>query len=467
MSHIFGTDVDFNSNEAKKFRVENLLNFPTVGAGDVGRIFSHTGQNTFYGWNGNSWLDLALSGGGGGYTLPTATDVILGGVKIDANTINIDGNGVISASGWTDPTGLEAIDEGNWFGWRFIGRDPSYYGNIGYDAKDFGVNYALNSTLGATGSLSVNFSEDGLITGYGAFAGTGYNLQLTNTYTTGFGYYNISNGYSSFIAGVWNVETNSKGFNFTAGHSNHTNQIAGFSAGAALLKGTGVGCAVLGAANIDIASAQSGTDVNAPMIIIGNGTHTTPDATAWAATVRSNLFVGYRNGEVVLPSTTIAIIDAESTGRQLLTKEWYDAKNIVSGFQLRDSSGQSIPNASWTKVTFLTEDSDPDNAVSASTFTVPAGKGGKFSVSGLITFDTIGDTSNCIASIYKNGALFNLVARGLAGGTGLMGLSGAMIIDLVDGDTIEFYAYQASGGAIALRTDAGYNHFEAYRIGDS
>ena len=325
MSHIFGTDVDFNSNEAKKFRVENLLNFPSVGTGDVGRIFSHTGQQTFYGWNGSAWLDLALAGGGS-YVLPTASETILGGVKIDASTINIDGGGVISASGWTDPSGLEALDEGNFFGWRLISRDPLYYGNLGYDAKDFGVNYALNSTLGATGSLSVNFSEDGLITGYGAFAGTGFNLQLTNTYTAGFGYYNTSNGYSSFIAGVWNEETNSKGFNFTAGHSNHTDQIAGFSAGAALLKGAGVGCAVLGAANIDIASAQSGTDANAPMIIIGNGTHTTPEATAWAATVRSNLLVGYRNGEVVLPSTTIAIIDAELTGRQIPTKEWVTAQ---------------------------------------------------------------------------------------------------------------------------------------------
>jgi len=38
------------------------------------------------------------TGGGGGYTLPTASTTVLGGVKIDGTTITIDGNGVISAN---------------------------------------------------------------------------------------------------------------------------------------------------------------------------------------------------------------------------------------------------------------------------------------------------------------------------------------------------------------------------------
>ena len=87
MSHIFGTDVDFNSNEAKKFRVENLLNFPSVGAGDVGRIFSHTGQQTFYGWNGSAWLDLALAGGGGGGSQSWQETVIVGNAITSVDTV--------------------------------------------------------------------------------------------------------------------------------------------------------------------------------------------------------------------------------------------------------------------------------------------------------------------------------------------------------------------------------------------
>lgn len=38
-----------------------------------------------------------ISGGGGSYTLPTASDTELGGVKIDGTTITIDGEGIISA----------------------------------------------------------------------------------------------------------------------------------------------------------------------------------------------------------------------------------------------------------------------------------------------------------------------------------------------------------------------------------
>ena len=46
---------------------------------------------------------------GGGYTLPTASTVMLGGVKIDGTTITINGSGVISAGGYVLPTASTAI----------------------------------------------------------------------------------------------------------------------------------------------------------------------------------------------------------------------------------------------------------------------------------------------------------------------------------------------------------------------
>lgn len=70
---------------------------------DVAISTATTGQVLKY--NGTSWVNGAESG----YTLPTATTSVLGGIKVDGTTIVINGSGVISAtgggaSGYTLPT---------------------------------------------------------------------------------------------------------------------------------------------------------------------------------------------------------------------------------------------------------------------------------------------------------------------------------------------------------------------------
>ena len=68
---------------------------------------------------GETKIDVSVSGGvgptgpagpaGGGYTLPTATESVLGGVRIGSG-ISIDGNGVISASsGYTLPVATGSV----------------------------------------------------------------------------------------------------------------------------------------------------------------------------------------------------------------------------------------------------------------------------------------------------------------------------------------------------------------------
>ena len=69
------------------------------------RIYESGGTNRgFYlditdaeGGIGTNLLASGTGGGGGDYTLPTATTVVLGGVKVDGTTITINGSGVISA----------------------------------------------------------------------------------------------------------------------------------------------------------------------------------------------------------------------------------------------------------------------------------------------------------------------------------------------------------------------------------
>jgi len=251
------------------------------------------------------------------------------GVK-EGLLLNIDFGKTISddvASG----TGLEAIDEGNGIGYRPVGRNPALFGNIGLGAFDFSKSYGASSTIGATGEQSVNFSEDGEASGYGSFIGTGYLNKATGTYVNVVGYDNQSNGYSSAMFGSFNRELTNIGYNFTLGQGNSVSGIAGMTSGVALINGQGVSATVLGAANVDITSSNSGTDTDAPMIIVGNGTHTTGSGVAWEAITRSNLFVGYRDGRLLAPSTTNAVIDADTTGEQLITKAYGDANYLGSG----------------------------------------------------------------------------------------------------------------------------------------
>lgn len=228
-------------------------------------------------------------------------------------------------------TGLEAIDEGNGIGYRLVGRSPALFGNIGLGAFDFSKSSNLSEAFGATGEQSVNFSEEGIASGYGSFIGTGFLNIASGTYVNVVGYNNQSNGYSSAMFGSFNRETTNQGYNFTLGQGNSVSGIAGMTSGVALINGQGVSATVLGAANVDITSSNTGTDTDAPMIIVGNGTHTTGSGVAWEAITRSNLFVGYRDGRLLAPSTTNAVIAADTTGEQLITKAYGDANYLGSG----------------------------------------------------------------------------------------------------------------------------------------
>ncbi|UOB16599.1 hypothetical protein [Abyssalbus ytuae] len=63
-------------------------------------------------------------------------------------------NGVADFKPIISSSGLEAIDEGNGYGWRLINRDANNYGNIGLDAIDLSTSTVTSSVLGATGLRS-------------------------------------------------------------------------------------------------------------------------------------------------------------------------------------------------------------------------------------------------------------------------------------------------------------------------
>lgn len=244
------------------------------------------------------------------YVLPVATTTLLGGIKLESDTVgnaanpitstasrtyglqvNSDGQGVINVpwesgvvsivagdginiSGTTAVTinaeGLERVTDTN-TGWRLIGESAADHGNIGIDAVDMTISTDAGSSYGAIGNYS-------------------------------------------FTAGLNTVVSNE-------------------------------GAAALGKWNQDKANS---------LFLVGMGlSNLNPQ----------NAFEVYDGGEVVAPNVTIAEIDGYSTGRILVTREWVAdqgyGSGIVTSLTTTGTSGAAtlisgvlnIPNYSGTTYT--------------------------------------------------------------------------------------------------------------------
>lgn len=406
MSHIFGTAVDFNNNDTKNFRTENLLSFPTLGAPDSGRIILNTGLGGFYGWNGTSWINFA---GAGSYTLPTATTSVLGGVKIDGTTITIDGTGTISSGAGS--TGLEAIDEGNGIGWRLVGRNPAEFGNIGLNAVDFGW-YLAKATGGALGTASFNIGADNTASGQNSVT-FGYNNTASaydsytfgdsntasNTYTFAVGLGNASSNYGSISFGESNISSGV--LSFASGYDNTasgylafahgwTNTVSGpYSMASGVFNNVNdFYCGAIGL-GLDVRSPSSfavgqGNTIytnvglnsaDSRIFIVGNGTAAA--GTPNTISARSDAFLVYLNGRVLAPSATLSVINNETTGKILTTKEWTDAKYLPK--YLVNATVSGTYNIDWdydtlrltmTGATVFSDINLPTSGVNTKTLTI-------------------------------------------------------------------------------------------------
>lgn len=87
-------------------------------------------------------------------------------------------------------SGLEAINEGNGQGWRFIGRNPNLYGNIGSFGVDLSVSLTSSSSKGATGQFS--------------FAG-GQGTTASGSSSTAFGFETRAESFGNTAIGIFNV----------------------------------------------------------------------------------------------------------------------------------------------------------------------------------------------------------------------------------------------------------------------
>jgi hypothetical protein len=252
--------------------------------------------------------------------VPVDDDVLLGE---DSEDDFVKKRFKLGALGFLKPSDvpLVAVDEGNGVGYRNRTIDTSHVGNIGSNSIDFGAYGTVSSTAGPTGEN--NFTAIGTNTIPGvANAAFGSLINITSAY-------NFSTGYWNYIGG----NTTNNGYHFSAGRGNNIGGgLGNMLLGTALSQNTGVGVVVLGTANAEVTATANFSNSN-PVLIVGNGTHSTSANTDWNSTaVRKNLLVGYRSGFIVAPSLTKTLIDADTTGRVLVTKEWVlTAIDTISG----------------------------------------------------------------------------------------------------------------------------------------
>jgi hypothetical protein len=165
---------------------------------------------------------------------------------------------------------------------------------------------------------------------------------------------------------------------------------------------------------------------------------------ATAADTPARLAVG-ANGTVLTADS------AEATGLR-----WASAPAATfAGVSVYKSTNQSVSNATFTAITFDTEDYDTDafhsTSSNTSRFTVPSGKAGKYLISGNIAFDANGTGVREIA-IYKNGSVLNYgpTIQTVAATYGTY-VPISYVLNLSVADYIEIFAFQNSGGTLAVQ----------------
>ena len=87
----FLTNINLTQNQIQNAVVHPLTNAP---AGVEGQVYYNSVEKAIYFYNGTEWV---TSTGGSTYTLPIASDAVLGGVKVGSG-LSIDENGILTAN---------------------------------------------------------------------------------------------------------------------------------------------------------------------------------------------------------------------------------------------------------------------------------------------------------------------------------------------------------------------------------
>lgn len=174
-------------------------------------------------------------------------------------------------------------------------------------------------------------------------------------------------------------------------------------------------------------------------------------------TVDARIGIGANN-------TVLTADSAEATGMKWATAA---APTFVGASVYRGAS-QSIANATATALTFDNETYDTDafhdNSTNNTRMTVPAGKAGKYLVTG-VTYFTNHATGQRIVYIYKNGAnVIGTIQQGISASIDCV-VQTSFVVSLAVSDYVELFAYQNSGGALNVFGTSSSSGFQVSYLG--
>ncbi|MBU2930139.1 tail fiber domain-containing protein [Winogradskyella psychrotolerans] len=225
-----------------------------------------------------------------------------------ANIFSGDYNDLTNQPTITVPSGLERITESTdtdtgepIYGWRLIGQNSAFYGNLGENAVDLSYSGYNSTTRGATGRYSFASGHSNTASGIASTALGNGNI-ASGDFSSALGYFSKSVGEYSTAIGY---DSESKGHHSTAiGPSSQTSSY---------------GEIALGLFNTTYTpNSESEWNSNDRLFVIGNG--------YWQGTYhRSDALIVLKNGTITAPSFDISQITDD---KALVTKEYADTNYL-------------------------------------------------------------------------------------------------------------------------------------------
>ena len=157
-----------------------------------------------------------------------------------------------------------------------------------------------------------------------------------------------------------------------------------------------------------------------------------------------------------------------TTGVGTMTFADAGGDNTPAFMATRSGGDQTIPNTTYTLMSFNNEIIDTDSAYdnSAYTFTVPSGKNGTYLIGGQVAKNSSGSTDRLIMRITKTtGGSESSFLFGEAYSKDYAKATSSKICTLAVGDILKMYAYQNTGGDVPIEQGEENSFFFAIKLG--